>query len=61
MENMSHCRFQNTLKSLEDCRNHIQDNLTMAERGAREELVKCCMGLLEDLGIGMGDGVEDYE
>lgn len=43
MPNMSHCRFYNTLKDLEDCFEHMdEENLGRNEKEAREELIDLC-------------------
>lgn len=43
MSNMSYCRFENTLSDLEDCLDHIEDDLGSEEFQAREELIKVCV------------------
>ncbi len=42
--NMSHCRFRNTLLALEDCQEHIEDDLSdnYEEQEARELLIGIC-------------------
>lgn len=40
MSNMSHCRFENTLRDLRDCWEHMDDTgLSEAESKARERLL----------------------
>lgn len=52
MSTTGYCSFKNTLKKLENCRDHIKDSkLDTEEIEARVELIRCCMGLLEDLGM----------
>lgn len=40
MANMSYCRFQNTVSDLDDCLEHINDNLSADEHEARQRLVE---------------------
>ncbi len=43
MANMAYCRFQNTVKDLQDCYDHIDDDLTSdAELRAHARLVTLC-------------------
>ena len=43
MSNLSYCRFQNTLKVLLDCQEHIEDgNFSSEEIVAREQLIEVC-------------------
>jgi hypothetical protein len=43
MPNMSYCRFQNTLKDLRECNDHLDDqNLSEDEEAARTALIKLC-------------------
>jgi hypothetical protein len=40
---MSYCRFQNTLRDLRDCDEHLEDeDLSAAEEQARAELIRLC-------------------
>jgi hypothetical protein len=49
MSNMSYCRFQNTLRDLQDCQDHINDgNLDQHEKSARMELIRVCMEIVDD-------------
>lgn len=60
---MSYCRFRNILDELQDCRDHIKDSkdeIGGEEACAREELIICCMGLLEDIGMVVNDSTSDY-
>jgi hypothetical protein len=51
MSNMSHCRFENTLRDLEDCANHISDNdLSESEKKFRERLIELCKDIAEEIG-----------
>ena len=51
MANMSHCRFHNTAQDLEDCLEHIQDDLLAAETKARIHLIELCKWILHDVHI----------
>ena len=43
MGNMSYCRFQNTLKDLRDCYEHLDDeDLSEEEKRAKNKLVELC-------------------
>jgi len=43
MSNMGYCRFQNTLKDLEDCYYFMDDpELSIEEKKARKHLIKIC-------------------
>lgn len=53
MSNMAYVRFQNTLRDLRDCNEHIFDELTPEENEARTQLIEVCHEIL--------DSVEDYE
>lgn len=46
MSNMSYCRFQNTLRDLEDCLEHIEDDVSKDEQAARDELIRVCQEIL---------------
>lgn len=49
MANMSYCRFQNTLRDLEDCREHITDTqLSKEESRARLDLVELCRDIVAE-------------
>lgn len=49
MPNMSYCRFQNTVGDLEDCEEHIRDDLQdKEEKNARTRLIKICKGIAEE-------------
>lgn len=46
---MSYCRFQNTLKDLIDCYNHLEDlEIGKEEEEAREKLIDLCLKIVED-------------
>ena len=46
--NMSYCRFQNTLKDLEDCNNHLFDNVSDEEDEALKKLIRLCSEIAID-------------
>ena len=51
MSNMGYCRFQNTVRDLEDCYEHLNENLeelSDSELSARERLVKLCQDIVEE-------------
>lgn len=49
MANMSYCRFQNTLRDLRDCYEHIDDdNLSETESKARNKLIILCTDISQD-------------
>jgi hypothetical protein len=51
MANMSYCRFQNTLGDLEDCVEHIEDELRSEdEREARKDLIALCLRIAGEYG-----------
>lgn len=56
MGNMSYCRFENTLKDLRDCYNHMgDDDLSETEETARLQMIRLCKEIVEDF----GDEVEE--
>jgi hypothetical protein len=51
MSNMGYCRFQNTLRDLEDCQDHLMArDLDDDEKRARERLIELCVEIARDLG-----------
>ena len=50
MGNMSYCRFINTLHDLQDCEEHMEDELSEREQQAREKLIKLCQDIAENYG-----------
>lgn len=56
MGNMSYCRFQNTLKDLRDCEEHIDDKLDGEEFDCRVKLIKICKDIADNYSeIGLED------
>jgi len=51
MSNLSYCSFQNTLSDLEDCYEHLNDDLV--DKGeediARNRLVKLCKMIVREM------------
>jgi hypothetical protein len=46
--NMAYCRFENTLRDLQDCAEHIHDkDLSPTEEEARRRLLKTCLSLAD--------------
>ena len=51
MANMSYCRFRNTLLDLQDCEeNWEDDDLSMEEEKAREQLLSLCQSIVDNYG-----------
>jgi len=49
--NMAYCRFQNTLRDLQDCDQHMADgDLSAEEEKARKALIAVCCKVAEDCG-----------
>lgn len=64
MSNMSYCRFQNTLRDLEDCRDALQESfedLSDDEKNAALELISVCKEIADNHYVGDGDIEEDDE
>lgn len=50
MSNLSYCRFENTLKDLRDCHEHIRDILeSETENKARLDLIALCQEIIEEV------------
>jgi len=51
MANMSYCRFENTLRDLQDCYDHMDDNnLSSSEKIARQRIIDLCFDIVENYG-----------
>ena len=51
MPNMSYCRFSNTLGDLQDCYDHMDDEIkNEAEQRARKRLIKLARSIANDYG-----------
>ena len=48
MVNMSYCRFQNTVRDLRDCSEHLEDDLSPEEEQARKGPLQLCRDILDD-------------
>lgn len=54
MPNMSYCRFENTLRDLKDCVDHLDDCLSESECDYRETLIALCVEIALDYGHEIG-------
>lgn len=59
MSNMSYVRFENTLRDLRDCAEHLDDELSQREKEARERLIRLCQEIAR--GDWGGDVEDDDE
>lgn len=50
MPNMSYCRFENTAGDLDDCAQHINDELEGYEAEARTRMIRTMVMMLQELG-----------
>jgi len=48
MANMGYCRFENTLRDLQDVYEHLDDKLSEDEIRARKNLVKLCARIVDE-------------
>jgi len=48
MANMSYCRFENTFRDLEDCHEHVDDDLDGSELRYRTKLIELCRLIVDD-------------
>jgi hypothetical protein len=56
---MSYCRFQNTLKDLRDCEEHMDDELkSTQEEIARKSLIRLCKTIVDNHGQELEEGNE---
>ena len=62
MANMSYCRFQNTLRDLQDCHDNMDsDDLSESEFYARRHMIELCMSIAtEYVDLLSEDFVEEY-
>ena len=51
MENMSYCRWENTLAALQECQDHLADDLDGIESVSRMATVATAAEMLERLGV----------
>ena len=55
MSNMSYCRFQNTLRDLQDCFREMGEECSENEHAARTKLIALCVEISEEYGDIAGD------
>jgi len=48
MSNQSYCRFENTLRDLRDCREHLCNNISDREAIERKKLIELCREIAEE-------------
>ena len=48
MANMSYCRFENALRDLRDCVEHLEDDLSESETSARNALIALCAAIASE-------------
>jgi hypothetical protein len=48
MANRSYCRFENTMLDLEDCAEHLDDDVSEREQGHRKQLIAICVQIARD-------------
>jgi hypothetical protein len=48
MSNMSYCRFENTLRDLRDCFEHMNEKLSNDEAIARQRMIELCENILTE-------------
>lgn len=53
MENMPHCRWENTLAALQECQDSLTDDLEGIESISRMAVVATAAEMLERLGVGV--------
>jgi len=54
MGNMSYCRFENTLRDLQDCLEHLWSDVSKEEERARRELIHVAQEIVDEW-EGVGD------
>jgi hypothetical protein len=50
MANMSYCRFENTLRDLQDCYHNMEGVSDHEEQRARQRLIDLCKDIIDDYG-----------
>lgn len=50
MANMGYARFQNTTRDMEDCIEHIDDDLSEDEQEARRDFIRMCVEIANSHG-----------
>ena len=62
MSNMSYCRFENTLRDLQDCSEHMDSALNSAtEEQARANIIELCVEIALGYGDEIGREVEEVD
>lgn len=61
MSNMSYCRFQNTVKDLEDCWYNLDKPRDDDEDKAFKRMIKLCCDIAIDYGHKIGRTIEEVE
>ena len=62
MSNMAHCRFENTLRDLRDCENHLDDDLGGREFESRKKMIELCRSVAEAFaGADLDEAFEDAD
>jgi hypothetical protein len=60
MSNMGYCRFENTLRDLQDCYENIEEtDLSATESSARKNLIELCVDIALDFGGDVGRDCEE--
>lgn len=61
MANLAYCRFQNTLKDLQDCWEHFGDEGLSPEEGkARQKILELCRSIVESYDDDDADVLDAY-
>jgi hypothetical protein len=50
MANMGYCRFENTVRDLRDCYEHMEDELSEREAKARRRMIRLAREIVDDFG-----------
>lgn len=50
MGNKSYCRFRHTLEDLDDCYEHLDDDVGEVEQEARRRLIGLCVRIANEAG-----------
>uniref|UniRef100_A0A6H1ZNE8 Uncharacterized protein n=1 Tax=viral metagenome TaxID=1070528 RepID=A0A6H1ZNE8_9ZZZZ len=48
MGNMSYCRFENTLRDLQDCYENMDNDLSNSEKLAHDRMIVLCRRIAEE-------------
>ena len=58
MSNMSYVRFENTVRDLADCVEHLDDQLSESEARARARLLQLCVQVVQECGLSVAAEVQ---